>query len=145
MPQDAQTLWKLDLDLWNTGKPELASQVYTPQAEHREPGHDPIHGPTEIAHWIAKLRTAFPYFTVEFTRTLADGNQFVRCWTCHGTHKGEFLGIAPTGKRVETQGVTVGRISHGRIHEERLYYDRLGFLEQVGAAQAHADLAGAVH
>lgn len=142
MSQDAQNLWKLDLELWNTGKAELAPQVYTAQAVHCEPGHEPIHGPKEIAHWMSILRTAIPDFRIEFTRTLTEGNQFVRCWTCHGTHKGEFLGNAPTGRHVEMQGVTVGRISHGRIHEEHLYYDRLGFLEQIGAAPAHPAVAG---
>lgn len=140
MPHDAQGLWKLDLDLWNSGKAELVPQVYTAQATHAEPGHEAVHGPAEIGHWMSVLHTAFPDFKVEFTRTVTEGNQFVLCWTCHGTHKGEFLGIAPTGKHVDLQGVTVGRTSHGHIHEERLYYDRLGFLEQVGAVPALAHI-----
>lgn len=138
MPHEAPTLWNLVLDLWNTGKPELAPQIYSPQAEHREPGHEPIHGPKEIAHWISVLHTAFPDFKMEITRTLTEGNQFVLSWTCHGVHKGPFLGIAPTGKRVEIQGVTLGRTSHGHIHDERVYYDRLSFLEQAGVAPAPA-------
>ena len=71
---------------------------------------------------------------MQITRTITDANQFVLCWNCYGTQKGEFLGIAPTGRRVDLSGVTVGRLSHGRIHDERVYYDRLGFLEDVGAA-----------
>lgn len=134
MPHEVPALWKMVLELWNTGKPELAREVYAATAEHREPGHEAIHGPKEIAHWISVLHTAFPDFKMEINRTLTDANQFVLCWNCYGTHKGEFLGIAPTGRRVDLSGVTVGRLSHGRIHDERVYYDRLGFLEDVGAA-----------
>lgn len=142
MPHDAQSLWKMVPELWNSGKAELAAEVYSAQAEHREPGHEAIHGPKEIVHWISVLHTAFPDFRMELNRTLMEGNQFVLTWTCHGTHKGAFLGIAPTGKRVELQGVTVGRTSHGHIHDERVYYDRLGFLEQAGVA---ASGAGTMH
>lgn len=134
MPHDEPTLWKLVLELWNTGKPELAPEVYAASAEYRQPGREPIHGAQAIAEWIAAVHRAFPDFHMEITRTLTDdASQYVLGWVCTGTHRGEFMGVPATGRHVEVHGVTVGRLSHGRIHEETVYYDRLGFLEQVGA------------
>lgn len=144
MPHDLQTLWKALVDLWNTGKPELAAEVYAPSAVHHQPGNDPVHGPKEIAQFIAVLHTAFPNFKMEITRTLIDANEFVHGWTCTGTHKGQYMGVPPSGRRVEVHGLTIGRISHGRIQEETVYFDRLELLQQMGAVPAPArELAGA--
>lgn len=137
MPHDVPALWRVLVELWNTANPDLAHEVFTATAEYRQPGMQPIHGPKEIAHWVAAVHTAFPDFRMALTRTMTDNNQFVHCWTCTGTHRGDFMGVPPTGKRVEVHGVTLGHTSHGRVNEATVYYDRLGFLEQIGAAPAH--------
>lgn len=139
---DTQSLWNLDRELWNTGNAALAPQVYTAQAVHHEPGGEPVRGCPAIARAIAHLRTAFPDFTIELTQEVIQGDRFVVCWTCYGTHRGDYLGVPPTGRQVELQGATVGRLSDGRIDEEHVYYDRLCFLEQVGALQAAPAASG---
>ena len=142
MPQESHGLWKMLVELWNTANPDLAPEVFTSTAEYRQPGSQPIHGAKEIAQWITAVHKAFPDFHMALTRTMTDANQFVHCWTCTGTHRGEFMGAAPTGKRVEVHGVTIGHITHGRINEAVVHYDRLGFLEQIGVVPAH-ELAAA--
>ena len=44
-------------------------------------------------------------------------------WTACGTHQGELLGIAPTGKQATVTGIIVDLISGGKIKEKRVYYD----------------------
>lgn len=145
MPHEAHAPWKLAIEMWNTASAELAAQAYTLHAQYHEPGREPLHGPREFAARAAEIHAGFPDFHTEVTRTLVEGNQFVLCWTCRGTHKGAFNGIPATGKLVEFRGVSVGRISQGRIHEECVYYDRLSILEQLGAVPtpARAELAAA--
>ncbi len=53
-----------------------------------------------------------------------------------GTHEGEFMGVAPTGKRVEFQGIATVRIREGKIAENRGMPDMLGLLQQLGAVPA---------
>ncbi|HEV2135954.1 MAG TPA: ester cyclase [Terracidiphilus sp.] len=132
MQNDTRNLWKMDLEFWNSGNAERAREVYAPKAVHREPGSKPILGPKHIAERVARLRYAFPDFQLRFNSTHIHGDQFVLSWTSTGTHKGEFQGVPPTGKRIEIQGVSVGHIENGRIRDEDLYYDRLAFLEQTG-------------
>jgi steroid delta-isomerase-like uncharacterized protein len=141
MQRDTQDLWKLDLEFWNSGNAELAAQVYASEAKHCEPGRAAVIGPREIVECVAELRTAFPDFRLEFTQIFTEGDQFVHRWTCTGTQRGEFMGVPATGVYIETRGVTVGRTEKGRIVVEELYYDRLGFLEQIGVAPglAHAE------
>lgn len=53
-----------------------------------------------------------------------------------GTHRGEFLGIAPTGKRIVYTGFDMSRVSGGRIVEAWAGYDALGLMRQLGAVPA---------
>jgi steroid delta-isomerase-like uncharacterized protein len=147
MQKDIQNLWMLDLEFWNSGNPERAREVYAPGAEHREPGSKPIFGPKEIADRVVRLRIAFPDFKLKFNSTFVHGDQFVHCWTSTGTHLGDFLGVPPTGKRVEMQGISVGHIENGQIRDEHLYYDRLAFLEQAGVLSdpSHAEEPAVTH
>ncbi len=63
-------------------------------------------------------------------------------WTYAGTHTGNMLGIAPTGRRAEAQGVHLCRISGGKIVETTVTWNSLNFLQQLGlAAEFHAPVS----
>jgi predicted ester cyclase len=47
----------------------------------------------------------------------ADGNLVTTFKTYHGTHKGTFLGIPPTGKAVQFETVDAMRVVDGKITE----------------------------
>ena len=52
------------------------------------------------------------------------------------THKGEYRGLAPTGKKVTETGVLIWRIVDGKIVEkESAVYDELDFLKQLGVIE----------
>jgi steroid delta-isomerase-like uncharacterized protein len=54
-------------------------------------------------------------------------------WTWRGTHKGEYMGVAPTGKQVTITGISILRIVGGKIVEEWGEMDNLGMMQQLGA------------
>ena len=144
MPHDTQKLTQLVLELWNSGKPELAAEAFNNSVEYRQPGQKTLNGLHEVTEWISLVHTAFPDFRLEITRTMAEGDHIVHCWRTIGTHKGQFLGAPPTGKRVDIQGVTVTQVTGGRIQEATVLYDRLSFLEQIGAVpSSEREMAGA--
>jgi predicted ester cyclase len=43
------------------------------------------------------------------------------------------MGILPTGNQVTVQGISIERISGGKIVETWDYYDALGMMQQIGA------------
>jgi predicted ester cyclase len=43
------------------------------------------------------------------------------------------MGLAPTGKQVTTNGMSIVRIVEGKVVEERVELDTLGFFQQLGA------------
>jgi len=63
------------------------------------------------------LRTAFPDFHADIHWQLADGDRVTTYKTYHGTHRGEFLGVAPTGRKVQFETVDVMRVQDGKISE----------------------------
>jgi predicted ester cyclase len=52
--------------------------------------------------------------------------------TQSGTHHGIFLGIPPTGKRVQVTGIEIFRLAGGKIVEHWNSYDDLGLFQQLG-------------
>jgi steroid delta-isomerase-like uncharacterized protein len=63
------------------------------------------------------LRTAFPDFHAEIHWQLADGDRVTTYKTYHGTHRGGFLGLAPTGRKIQFEAVDVMRVRNGKITE----------------------------
>jgi steroid delta-isomerase-like uncharacterized protein len=63
---------------------------------------------------------------------VAEGDKVTVRWTWRGTHKDEFMGVAPTGKQVTITGITVLRIVGGKIVEEWGEMDNLGMMQQLG-------------
>jgi predicted ester cyclase len=82
--------------------------------------------------FISAYRTAFPDVRSVVEDQIAEGDKVVTRWTSRGTHEGDLNGIAPTGKAMETSGVTIERIAGDRIVEVWVAKDDLGMLQQLG-------------
>ena len=80
------------------------------------------------------IREAFPDWHSTFEELVAEGEKVAERWTGRGTHRGEFQGIAATGRRVAVPGTVFYRIVGGKITEFRGQFDRLAMLEQLGSA-----------
>ncbi len=79
------------------------------------------------------LFVAFPDLQAIEQDLLVDSDKVVTRRILQGTHRGEFMGIAPTGKAVAVGGVWLLHLRDGRIQEQWVYFDALGLLHQVGA------------
>lgn len=76
---------------------------------------------------------AFPDFKVSLDKTVIDGNRAYMNWKCTGTNKGEFMGNAPTNKKIETHGFSVWQFdTKGIAVREDAFYDNLIVYEQLG-------------
>lgn len=76
---------------------------------------------------------AFPDMQAIEQELFADADKVVTRRLLQGTHRGEFMGIAPTGKEVTAGGVWLSHLSNGKITEQWVYFDALGLLHQIGA------------
>ena len=71
----------------------------------------------DAERWIGPFRASFPDFRMEVVDVIAEGDKVVGHFRCSGTHRGEWRGRAPTGRRFEGVdemyifGVEDGRLS----------------------------------
>jgi predicted ester cyclase len=71
--------------------------------------------------------------THEIGLQIAEGDLVVSQVTGRGVHAGELLGIPPTNREVETEGIAIHRIRDGKIVEYWSVTDIVRVLQQVGA------------
>lgn len=76
--------------------------------------------------------TGFSNITFTIKDVFGQGEKLVKHWNFSGTHTGVFFGIPATGKKVNIDGVTLVRMSNGKIAEERDFFDNLDFMTQLG-------------
>lgn len=64
---------------------------------------------------------------------IAEGDVVVQSWTARGIHKGDLVGLAPTGNAVVAGGVSIFEIRDGRIVRHEAFNDVIPVLDQCGA------------
>lgn len=98
--------------------------------------HDPPFGASAGREGMraaaSTFRAAFPDWHSELHLIVAEGDLVAEVFTASGTHRGEMMGVAPTGQGVSLRGINVFRVSDGRILERWGCLDDLGFLQQLG-------------
>jgi predicted ester cyclase len=77
----------------------------------------PDHPPAKLMETFAEAREAFPDLSVAVEGLMAEGDRVAVRVVTRGTHRGEFQGIAPTGKRVEVRAIDMFRISGSKLVE----------------------------
>ena len=80
-----------------------------------------------------RLREAFPDFRPEIHWQTVDGDLVTTFKTYHGTHRGSFFGIAPTGREIQFETVDAMRVRDGQIVEHWGVANLLSLMEQLGA------------
>jgi steroid delta-isomerase-like uncharacterized protein len=84
------------------------------------------------------LRAAFPDWHSDVQLLVAEGDYVVERFTASGTHRGEFMGAAPTNRTVTMPGINIFRLRDGKIVARWGNLDVLGFLTQLGVVPAPA-------
>jgi steroid delta-isomerase-like uncharacterized protein len=87
----------------------------------------------------ATMRAAFPDWHSDVHLLVAEGDYVVERFTATGTHRGDFMGVAPTNRTVTLPGINIFRLRDGKIVERWGNLDVLGFLTQLGVVPDLAD------
>jgi len=70
----------------------------------------------KVKGWIGPFRDAFPDFRMEIVELIAEGDSVAAHFRCSGTHRGEWRGVAPTGRRFENvDEIYIFQVRDGRI------------------------------
>jgi steroid delta-isomerase-like uncharacterized protein len=102
-------------------------------------GYHPFAGPTPdpalLERGFATLHQAFPDIRIAEADSLREEDKAAFRWLMGGTHRGEFLGVAPTGEWIEAMGMDIVRIAEGEIVEHWGEFDVMGMLRQLGVIE----------
>jgi steroid delta-isomerase-like uncharacterized protein len=131
-------------EVLNKRRVELVDELMSPShAMHSNHIPDSCIGPEAYKREVARFVTGFPdlRFTVE--DMVAESDKVAVLWTISGTHKGEFRGISPTGRKVSVEGITINHIEDGKIMDSYISVDYLGLMQQLGVAPAFGPSKGA--
>jgi len=123
------------LELWGAGKLEVADELYAPTyVDHvsRGPESGWVMGPQGIKQAVTLFRSTFPDLHYTVHEGIAQGDLVMTRFSARGTQKGQFLGVAPTGRDVRYTGMDLNRIADGKIVESWVNYDALALLQQIG-------------
>jgi len=118
-------------EVWNQGKLDVIDEIFDVNYVSHGFGELPP-GPEGFKQFVSIYRTAFPdtHFIIE--DQIAEGDKVVTRWIVRATHKGELMGIPPTGKQVVVTGTGIFRISGGKVVEQWVNWDALGMMQQLG-------------
>ena len=119
-------------DMFNRGDLDAANEIISADfVDHLT--HEDERGLEELKHYVSIYRTAFPDIQDTVGDIVAEGDKVVVRWMSRGTHQGEFMGVAPTGRHVTSTGMRLFHISENKIVESWVNIDERGLQEQLGA------------
>jgi steroid delta-isomerase-like uncharacterized protein len=117
----------------NSGNFDVFDEVVAPDVVDHDPAPEQGPGPQGFKDMFATMRAAFPDMEVTPEHMTATEDDVALAYTITGTHQGDFLGVAPTGRKVTARGVQIGRFENGRLAERWGSSDQFAILQQLGA------------
>jgi steroid delta-isomerase-like uncharacterized protein len=132
---DKETLRRF-CDAANTGDAELVcetiDELVKPDAVMRTPMPTDKTGAELLKEVFTTLLRAYPDLHITIEDMIEEGDKVVMRDTVTGTHRGELMGIAPTGRSVSYNEIFIARFEGGRIAETWGVVDVLSQMRQLG-------------
>src|SRR5262245_56748307 len=118
-------------EIINRGRLDLVDELFDPDFHSDTPqGRLDRNG---FKDYVATWRAGFPDVHCEFGDLIAEGDKVAWSVRATGTHTGTFMGIAPTGRKVDFQSLNIGRFRNGRGLDHKVIMDVPKMMEQLGA------------
>lgn len=131
--EDIKTLARrIPLEAFNQENAAVFDEVVAEDANDHLPPPGLPPGREGYKQFVTMLHAAFPDIRYTVNEEVAEGDKMMHHTTACGTHKGEFLGIAPTGKQITWDEMHILRFVNGKAVEHWGNVDQLSILQQLG-------------
>ncbi len=131
-------------EVWNKRRLELVDEIFSPShALHDPNATGSAVGPQAYRRLVTRFITAFPDLRFIIGDFFGENERLAVAWTISGTHKGEFMGIPATNKKVSVDGITIIHTVNARIMDSYVSWDVWGMMHQLGAVPAFDEPKGA--
>lgn len=119
-------------EVYNKGNVAAIDELLTPDFVHHSLPPEVGRDRESYKQFASMHRAAFPDFRLKVEDMVAEGDKVVLRFNWSGTHKGEFMGIPPTGKQVTVRAICIHRVEGGKIVEQWAELDSMGMMQQLG-------------
>ena len=119
-------------EAWNAGNLEGYLALYDDSIKLHGYSPAPM-DKTAVRGFYEMIHRAFDGPQLTFHDVFSDGDRLAIRFTMTGTHRDQFVGLAPTGRSIAVHGITILRFSEGRCVERWSSVDMYGWLAQLGA------------
>lgn len=145
MNDPKQLIYRFVEELWNERRLEVADAIFaedcvTHQLRSGAPADAVPRGPDAIKEHVAGWTNSFPDLRFTIEQMLSEGDRVVMQLLMEGTQQGAWLGIPPSGKKVQIQMFTIHRVVRGKIVEDWVLVESLGLFQQLGVVASTAEL-----
>lgn len=121
-------------EIFNGRKLSLMDEFIAPGWVYHGPAGQEMHGPEELKQLFSMYFNAFPDLHADIEDIIAEGDKVAIRVMCRRTHKGEIMGIAPTGRQIKVPLMAINRFKDHRVVETFELIDIFGMLQQLGSA-----------
>lgn len=120
-------------EVWGNGDADAVAQYLDASyVRHIAPALPPIDREQQVAR-LKNFRAAFPDIEIRLEAVVAEDDLVAFRSTMRGTHEGEFLGLAATGRTVTVGLIDIWRVANGCVVEQWGGPDMFDLLRQLGA------------
>jgi len=120
-------------EVWGKGNLDVADELSAENfVDHNQFNPDLPPGIEGFKQMVPMFRTAFPDLQFNIEDMIAEGDKVVSRLTIRATHKGEFMGISPTGKQAAITAIDIVRFVDGKMVERWGEVDMLRLMQELG-------------
>lgn len=132
---DAERLVTEYVDAWNERDFSKFADLLAESFTFNSPTAGTVHGRQNCEEYASAVVGGFSDFQILVQEMVGDENLVMTESLLVGTHDGEYDGIPPTHEKIEIRDMAKFVVEDGKLQEERLYFDRQEFLDQLGASR----------
>jgi len=137
-------------ELWNARKLDVVDQIFsedcvTHQLRSGALAQPARRGPQAMKEHVSGWLMSFPDLRFNIEQMIAGRDRVASQLMMEGTHQSAWLGLPPSGKKVQIRMFTVHRVVQGKIVEDWVLVvlvESLGLFQQLGLVPDTADLVG---
>jgi steroid delta-isomerase-like uncharacterized protein len=122
---------RLNQLVWNDHKTDVIDEIVADRCVMHV-GDREFRGTGGYRAFFDTYTNAFPDLSVEINDLIAEDSFVVTTYTARGQHTGALMGIEPTGKQVNVQGVNVSQYRDGKLVESNNLFNEMSLMQQLG-------------
>ena len=135
LERNRELVRRMNAEVWNKADLDAIDAFFRPDfVLHFLPDGSETRGTEGLREHVRELHGAFPDWSEDIKRIVAEGDLVVIHYVSSGTNQGQWLGKPPTGNKVHVNEMSIFRIEDGRIAEQWLLPDMGSMQQQLAGA-----------